>query len=102
MEKVIISAPNGKSIVYKSRGNYNIPFNALAPTVKEKFFKKTDLDYMEKNLVKQGFTADNATVYVAVGDCIYSVPMDGRKKESRKLEYFSWDKAYQFIKENKD
>lgn len=102
MKKVIITVPNGKSIVYKTRENYNIPFNALAPNVKEKFFKKTDLDYIEENLVRQGFTADNAKTYIAVGAYIYSVPMDGRKKEARKLGDFSWDKAYQFIKDNKD
>lgn len=40
--------------------------------------------------------------FIAQGSQIYTVPLDGRKKEAKKLSYFAWDNAYQFIKDNKD
>lgn len=102
MNKVILTAPNNKTMIFKTKGNYNISFNALAPSVKQpdKFFSQKDLSYIENNLIKMGMSAKDALQFIAKGSYIYSVPMDGRKKQNKTLPYFAWDIAYQFIKDN--
>lgn len=102
MNKVILTAPNGKTTIFKTKGDYNIPFNALAPSVKQpdKFFSQRDLTYIEDNLIKMGMSAKDALQFIAKGSYIYSVPIDGRKTPNKSLPYFAWDIAYQFVKDN--
>lgn len=107
MNKVILTAPNGKTTIFKTKGDYNIPFNALAPSIKQpdKFFSQKDLTFIEDNLIKMGMTAKDALQFIAKGKTIpiiYSVPIDGRKTPNKSLPYFAWDIAYQFVKDNID
>lgn len=104
MNKVIITAANGKTKLYKTKGNFDVPFNTLAPSIKEStyYFKQTDLDFINNTLIPKGLTAKDAKVFVIGGKDtqIYSVPMDGRSKLSKALPYFHWDDAYQFMMDN--
>ena len=45
-------------------------------------------------------TAIDAMQFIGRGATIFTIPLDGRKREAKDLEYFAWDKAYQFIKDN--
>lgn len=103
MNKVTIIASNGKTKVYKTKSNFNIPFNALAPTIKSTyFFKQKDLDYINTNLTKMGCTAYDARIFVIGGRNaqIISTKMDGRCGLAKVLSYFHWDDAYQFMMDN--
>ena len=78
---------------------------ALAPSIRDtnKFFNERDLKFIKETLVPKGrVTAIDGMQFIAQGSSIYTIPMDGRKKEAKKLNYFAWDIAYQFIKDNKD
>lgn len=103
MNKVTIIASNGKTKVYKTKGNFDVPFNALAPTIKSTyFFKQKDLDYINTKLNKMGCTAYNARIFVIGGRNaqIISSKMDGRSNLAKVLPYFHWDDAYQFMMDN--
>lgn len=101
--KVTITASNGKTKVYKTKGNFNVLFNSLAPSIKSNyFFKQRDLAYINDELVPIGATAYDTRVFVIGGknSQITSIPMDGRSNVARVLPYFHWDDAYQFIMDN--
>lgn len=101
--KVIVTASNGKTKVYKTKGNFDNLFNSLAPSIKSNyFFKQKDLAYINDELVPMGATAYDARVFVIGGQNsqITSTPMDGRSNLARVLPYFHWDDAYQFIMDN--
>lgn len=103
MVKVIVTASNGKTKLYKTKGNFDVPFNALAPSIKcAYFFKKKDLEFIENTLVPKGCTAYDAKLFVIGGknSSVYSVPMDGRTKLAKTLPYLHWDDVYQFMMDN--
>lgn len=103
MNKVTIVANNGNKKVYKTKGNFNLPFNSLAPTIKSTYyFKQKDLDYINNNLIKMGCTAYDAKLFVIGGKetQITSTPIDGRRTYAKTLTYFNWDDAYQFMMDN--
>lgn len=103
MNKITLCANNGNKKVYKTKGNFDVPFNALAPSIKNTyFFKQKDLDYINDNLVKMGCTAYDAKIYVIGGreSSITSSKVDGRDKYIKTLPYFHWDDAYQFMMDN--
>lgn len=104
MVKVIVVASNGKTKLYKTRGNFDVLFNALAPSIKEStyYFKQKDLDFIKKELIKKGITAYDAKTFVLGGrnSVVYSVPMDGRTKLAKTLPYLHWDGVYQFMMDN--
>lgn len=105
MYKVILTAPNGKVYITKTRYVINDSFNFLAPSIKDsnRFFNEKDLKFIKETLMPKGrVTAIDAMQFIARGSRIYTVPMDGRKTEAKKLSYFAWDDAYQFLKDNKD
>lgn len=104
MVKVTIIASNGKAKTYKTRGNFDVPFNALAPSIKKStyYFKQKDLDFINKELIKKGITAYDAKQFVIGGKnaVVYSTPMDGRTKLAKTLHYLHWDGVYQFMMDN--
>lgn len=104
MNKVILTAANGKSKQYKTKGNFNVPFNVLANSIKNStyFFKKSDLEFMRNTLIPIGLTAKDAKIFVMGGykSDIYSVPLDEKNKQNKALPYFHWDNAYQFMMDN--
>lgn len=104
MVKVIVTAANGKTKLYKTKGNFDVPFNALAPSIKNStyYFKKNDLEFINKELVPKGCTAYDARVFVIGGknSNISSVPMDGRTKIAKTLPYLHWDDVYNFLMDN--
>lgn len=104
MVKVIVTASNGKTKLYKTKGNFDVPFNALAPSIKDStyFFRKKDLEFIENTLVPKGCTAYDAKQFVIGGknSSVYSVPMDGRTKLAKTLPYLQWDDVYQFMMDN--
>lgn len=103
MNKVTIIASNGKKKVYKTKGNFDVPFTALAPTIKSTyFFKQKDLDFINNNLTKMGCTAYDAKLFVIGGreTQITSTRLDGRNTYTKTLPYFHWDDAYQFMMDN--
>jgi len=107
MNKVILTAPNGKVYITKTPYDINDSFNALAPSIKDttKFFTQKDLTFIKETLIREKHlkvTAIDGMQFIAQGSQIYTVPLDGRKKEAKKLSYFAWDNAYRFIKDNKD
>ena len=105
MYKVILTAPNGKVYITKTRYVINDSFNFLAPSIKDsnRFFNEKDLKFIKETLMPKGrVTAIDAMQFIARGSRIYTVPMDGRTTDAKKLSYFAWDDAYQFIKDNKD
>ena len=103
MYKVVITASNGKTKMFKTRGNFDIHFNSLAPSVKSNYFsKQKDLEYINSELVPMGASAYDARIFVIGGrnSQIISTPMDGRSNLGRVLSYFNWSDAYQFIMDN--
>lgn len=101
--KVVITASNGKSKMFKTKGNFDVPFNSLASSVKSNyFFKQKDLEYINCELVPIGASAYDARIFVIGGrnSQIISTPMDGRSNLGRVLPYFNWSDAYQFIMDN--
>lgn len=102
MNKVTIIANNGKTKTFKTKGNFDVPFNALAPKIKSYYFKKKDLDFINEKLNKMGCTAYNARVFVLGGHFtqIIQNKMDGRSTTAKILPYFHWDDAYQFMMDN--
>ena len=104
MYKVILTAPNGKVYVTKTRYVINDSFNFLAPSIKDsnRFKKEKDLKFNKETLMPKGrVTAIDAMQFIAQGSRIYTVPMDGRTSQAKKLSYFAWNNAYQFIKDNR-
>ena len=97
MNKVILTAPNGKVYITKTKYDINDSFYSLAPSIKDsnRFFKEKDLKFIKETLM-------DGMQFIAQGSRIYTIPMDGRTTEAKKLSYFAWDNAYQFIKDNKD
>ena len=105
MNKVILTAPNGKVYITKTKYDINDSFYSLAPSIKDsnRFFKEKDLKFIKETLLPKGrVTAIDAMQFIAQGSHIYTVPMDGRTTQAKKLSYFALDNAYQFIKETKD
>lgn len=103
MNKITIFAANGKVKSYKTKGNFDVRFNALAPSIRSNyFFKQADLDYINNELVPLGISAYEARIFVIGGkDSSFGVEeIDGRNKTIKKLPYFHWDDAYQFIMDN--
>lgn len=103
MNKVTIVASNGHKKVFKTKGNFDVPFTTLAQSIKSNyFFKRKDLDYINNNLVKLGCTAYDARVFVIGGRAtqITSAHADGRNAYVKTLPYFHWDDAYQFMMDN--
>lgn len=105
MRKVILTAPNGKVYITKTKYPLNDTFHSLAPSIKDsnKYFSERDLKFIKEELIGRkhlNVTAIDGLQFIAQGATIYSVPMDGRKKEAKNYEYFCWDKAYQFAKDN--
>lgn len=104
MLKVTIIASNGKIKLCKTRGNFDVPFNALAPSIKEStyYFKQRDLDFIKKELIKKGITAYDTKQFVIGGKnaVVYSEPMDGRTTLAKILPYIHWDDVYQFMMDN--
>lgn len=101
--KVVITASNGKTKMFKTRGNFDTPFNSLAPSVKSNyFFKQKDLEYINSELVPMGASTYDARIFVIGGrnSQIISTPMDGRSNLGKVLPYFNWSDAYQFIMDN--
>jgi len=99
MNKVILTAPNGKVYITKTPYDINDSFNALAPSIKDttKFFTQKDLTFIKETLIREKHlkvTAIDGMQFIAQGSQIYTVPLDGRKKEAKKLSYFAWDNAY--------
>ena len=105
MNKVILTAPNGKVYITKTKYDINDSFYSLAPSIKDsnRFFKEKDLKFIKETLMPKGrVTAIDGMQFIAQGSRIYTVPMDGRTTQAKKLSYFTWDNAYQFLKDNKD
>ena len=105
MNKVILTAPNGKVYITKTKYDINDSFHSLAPSINDsnRFFNEKDLKFIKETLMPKGrVTAIDAMQFIAQGSRIYTVPMDGRTTQAKKLSYFTWDNAYQFIKDNKD
>ena len=105
MNKVILTAPNGKVYITKTKYDINDSFYSLAPSIKDSngFFNEKDLKFIKETLMPKGrVTAIDGMQFIAQGSRIYTVPMDGRTTQAKKLSYFTWDNAYQFIKDNKD
>lgn len=103
MNKVTIIASNGCKKVFKTKGDFDVLFTALAPSIKSAyFFKQKDLDYINNSLTKIGCTAYDARVFVIGGrrTQITSTRLDGRSKKAKTLPYFHWDYAYQFMMDN--
>lgn len=105
MNKVILTAPNGKTYITKTPYDINDYFNTLAPSIKDtnKFFTEKDLKFIKETLIGEKHlkvTAIDGLQFIAQGTKIYTIPLDGRKKEAKKLNYFAWDNAYQFAKDN--
>lgn len=104
MIRVIVTASNGKTKSYKTNGYFDVPFNALAPSIKGStyFFKKKDLEYIHSTLVPKGCTACDAKQFIIGGKNtqIYYVPIDRRKKLAKVLPYLHWDNVYQFMMDN--
>ena len=101
--KVVITASNGKTKLYKTKGNFDVPFNSLAPSIKSNyFFKQRDLEYINKELIPMGCSANDARIFVIGGrnSRINSTKIDGRSNLAKTLPYFHWDDAYQFIMDN--
>ena len=105
MYKVILTAPNGKVYITKTRYVINDSFNFLAPSIKDsnRFFNEKDLKFIKETLMPKGrVTAIDGMQFIAQGSRIYTVPMDGRTTKANNLSYFSLDNSYKFIKDNKD
>lgn len=103
MNKVTIIAANGKTKAYKTKGNFDVRFNVLAPSIRSSyFFKQTDLDFINNELVPLGISAYEARIFVIGGkNSTFGVEeIDGRNKSLRTLPYLHWDDAYQFIMDN--
>ena len=103
MRKVILTAPNKKRYITKTPYTINDTFMSLAPSIRDtnKFFSENDLSFIKNELVPTGLvTAIDAMQFIGRGATIFTMPLDGRKREAKVLEYFAWDKAYQFIKDN--
>lgn len=101
--KVVITASNGKTKTYKVKGNFDVYFNSLEPSVKTNYIlKQKDLDYINNELIPQGISAYEARIFVVGGrnSTIVSTPMDGRSGLAKTLDDFNWGKAYQFIMTN--
>lgn len=103
MNKVTIIANNGNKKVYKTKSNFDVPFNSLAPSIKSTyFFKQKDLNYINNNLTKMGCTAYDAKIFVIGGrnTQITATQIDRRNAHAKTLPYFHWDDAYQFMMDN--
>lgn len=104
MVKVVVTASNGKTKVYKTKGNFDVPFNALAPSIKDStyFFKKNDLEFIHNTLVPKGCTAYDAKLFVIGGKNaqVNTFKMDGRSGLAKTLPYLHWDDVYQFMMDN--
>ena len=103
MRKVILTAPNKKRYITKTLYTINDTFMSLAPSIRDtnKFFSENDLSFIKDKLVPTRLvTAIDAMQFIACGSRISTLPLDGRTREAKDLEYFAWDKAYQFIKDN--
>lgn len=103
MNKVTIFAANGKTKAYKTKGNFDVRFIALEPSIRSSyFFKQNDLDFINNELVPLGISAYEARTFVIGGkNSSFGVEkIDGRNKSVRTLPYFHWDDAYQFIMDN--
>ena len=103
MRKVILTAPNKKRYITKTLYTINDTFMSLAPSIRDtnKFFSENDLSFIKDKLVPTRFvTAIDAMQFIGCGSRISTLPLDGRTCEAKDLEYFAWDKAYQFIKDN--
>lgn len=101
--KVTITASNGKTKTWKTKGNFDDPFSTLAPSIKSNyFFKQKDLDYINKELVPMGCSAYDARVFIIGGRNSQITPskIDGRSNLAKTLPYFNWYNAYQFIMDN--
>ena len=104
MYKVILTAPNGKVYITKTRYVINDSFNFLAPSIKDsnRFFNEKDLKFIKETLMPKGrVTAIDGMQFIAQGSRIYTVPMDGSTTKAKKLSYFAWENADQFIKDNR-
>lgn len=103
MRKVILTAPNGKVYMTKTNHSINDNFIALHPSIIDttRYFSEGDLKFIKETLIPQGrVTAIDGLQFIARGSTIFSTRLDGRTKEAKSYEYFSWDKAYQFVKDN--
>lgn len=104
MRKVILTAPNGKVYIAKTKHPLNDSFNSLAPSIKDtnKYFSEKDLKFIKETLIPKGrVTAIDGLQFIAQGSTtLYSTPIDGRSKEAQRYKYFCWDEAYQFVKDN--
>lgn len=104
MVKVVVTASNGNTMEYKTKGNFDIPFNALAQSIKDStyFFSKKNLDYIKTNLVPIGVTAYDARIFIIGGrnSQVITTKVDGRNKAIKTLPYLHWDDVYQFIMDN--
>lgn len=101
--KVVVTASNGKTKTWKTKGNFDVPFNSLAPSIKSNyFFKQRDLDFINKELVPMGCSAYDARIFIIGGrnSQITSTKIDGRSNLGKTLPFFHWDNTYQFIMDN--
>ena len=90
MNKVILTAPNGKVYITKTKYDINDSFYSLAPSIKDsnRFFKEKDLKFIKETLMPKGrVTAIDGMQFIAQGSRIYTIPMDGRTTEAKKLSY---------------
>lgn len=53
MNKVILTAPNGKVYITKTKYDINDSFSSLAPSIKDsnRFFKEKDLKFIKETLM---------------------------------------------------
>jgi hypothetical protein len=103
MNKVTIIAENGNTKTYKTKGNFDVPFSALAPSIKTTyFFTQRDLDYINNKLNKLGCTTYDARIFVIGGrnSQFISNKVDARKADIKTLPYLHWDNVYQFLIDN--
>lgn len=56
MNKVILTAPNGKVYITKTKYDINDSFYSLAPSIKDsnRFFKEKDLKFIKETLMPKG------------------------------------------------
>lgn len=104
MKKVIITTCNGKEIVAKTKSDANVLFSQVGY---EFIIRHKDNSFLRKFYHGENGIITNSKRYTQIeslkkeygdkplhellGAHIYTVPIDGRKKEAKKLPYYTVD-----------
>lgn len=102
MKKVIITTCSGKELIAKTKGDANVLFNHIGyefiirhkdnPFLSqfyhgEKGIVTNSAKYRQIEDLKKRYS--KKPLHELLGAKIYTVPMDGRKREAKKLTYYS-------------